>query len=406
MNQVGFSMPTEFGRIIGHLGPKAVFSQVPELRRMLSKSGEWVRQSGLENDLEVVGAWHSDRLLHNPNIYYDDLTGAAHTLNRGTAMDKTEGFMRRAAHVTATISGMHVIDDALRTVAAKAIVQKWANFAHTGKGLSEKRLADLGLSKEMTERILQQFKEEGNFEYVDNLITGKKVVRAHFDNWKDLEAREAFLNSTYRFGRQMVQMNDLGMLHRYFSQPFARILMQFRSFMAGSWTRSTMKAAHMRDMSAAASLLFGSMISGLVYVAQTKLNAIGRSDRDQYEEKMLDWNSIGAAAFARSSESSIIPMIVDSVAPMMGIDPMFSHTRSSGQVSDALFGNPYTSALNSIQQGVSGVAQAVRDGHEVDQKTARTLFSLLPYRNFMPIQMMLNHFISDLPEYAPRNSRG
>lgn len=405
MNQVGFAQITEFGRVLGHLGPKAMFSQLPELRRVLSADGELVRKSGLAEDLEKLGIGGFDRLLHNPGYRYDEMSGAFTSLNRGGVADKVEGFLNRANRVTAEISGLNTANDMLQNMTAKAIVQKFADFAHTGKGFSRKRLADLGLSEEMTERIAKQFKEPGNFKYEKGALTGNRVVRANFDNWSDPIAREAFLNAAYRQARYIVQANDLGTMHRYFSHPLARVIMQFRTFMAGSWTKSTLKAAHMRDRQAAASILFGTMLSALAYVAQTKLKAVGRSDQDEYEERLLSWDNIGKAAFSRTGESSILPMLVDSVAPMMGFDPQFSSTRTSGQTSDILFGNPTMGLFDDIRSGVGGAARALREGEPVSQQTMRTLLSLGIFQNFLPVTMATNALISDLPEYTPKRRK-
>ncbi|QWK78617.1 phage tail tip lysozyme [Ochrobactrum sp. BTU1] len=401
MNQVGFAQITEFGRVLGHLGPKAVFSQLPEMRRILNADGELIRKSGLAEDLEKFGIGGFDRLLHNPGYRYDEMSGAFTSLSRGRFADKAEGFLNRANHVTAEISGLNTANDMLQNMTAKAIVQKWADFAHTGKGFSRKRLADLGLSEEMTERVLKQFKEPGNFHYKNGEFGGK-VLRADFEKWSDPIAREAFLNAAYRQSRYIVQANDLGTLHRYFSHPLARVIMQFRTFMMGSWTKSTLKAAHMRDRQAAASILLGSMLSALAYVTQTKLKAVGRSDREEYEERLLSWESIGKAAFSRTGESSIIPMMVDSVAPMLGFDPQFSATRTSGQTSDLLFGNPTMGLFDDIRTGVGGAATALREGEPMSQQTARTLMGLGLFQNFLPVTMGFNSLISDLPEYTPK----
>ena len=402
MNQVGFAQVAELGRVMGHLGPKAVFSQLPELRRTLNADGELIRASGLAEDLERIGIGAFDRLLHNPGYRYDDLSGSFASLNRGRFADKAEGFLNRASHVTAEISGLNQADDMLRNMTAKAIVQKWMDFAHTGKGFTKARLADLGLSEEMTGRILKQFTKEGNFDTKAGHMTGKKVMRAYFEKWDDLPAREAFLNATYRQSRYIVQANDLGVLHRYFSSPLARIILQFRSFMLGSWTKGTLKAVHMRDRQAVASVLLGSMLAGLSYVAQTKLKAVGRSDREEYEERLLSWKAIGKASFARTGESSIIPMLVDTFNPMLGFDPQFSSTRTSGQTSNLLFGNPTTGFFDDLRTAASGTSQAMWQGEPMSQQTARTWASLLPFQNFLPVTMGLNSLISDLPEYTKK----
>lgn len=403
MGQVGFAQVPEFGRMVAHLGVKAAFSQAPALRRVLNESGESVRKSGIAADLENVLMYGTERFRAVHSYRTDDLSGSPTSLDRGRFRDRLEAKADDLSRFTSDISGMNAANTVLQTWTASALIQKWANFAHTGKGLSGARLADLGLGQEMTDRIKAQFLKEGNFEYTKGAISGKKVLRANFDNWDDLEAREAFISAAYRQARYIIQANDIGNLHRIMGNSLAKTIMQFRTFMLGSWVKGTLKLAHFRDTPAIASVFLGSALAGLTYVVQTKLKALTRGDRDEYERRMLTFENIGAAAFARVGEASIIPMITDSAAPFLGMDPLFSHTRTTSQASDIAFGNPTGNLLDTAQGGLGGAASALVDGRTLSQDEARKLFSLLPLQNTVPATVLFNGLIRDLPAYAPRD---
>ncbi len=402
MGQVGFAQIPEFGRMIAHLGVKAAFSQTPALRRVLNESGESIRRSGLAQDVENVLMYGTERFRATHAYRTDDLSGSPTSLDRGRFRDRLEKNLDDVSHFTSDISGMNAANTVLQTWTASALIQKWANFAHTGKGLSGKRLADLGLAPEMVERIKSQFTKEGNFEYAKGALTKKKVLRANFDKWDDLEAREAFISAAYRQARYIIQANDIGNLHRIMSSTMAKTIMQFRTFMMGSWVKGTLKLAHFRDTPATASVFLGAALSGLSYVIQTKLKALTRGDRDEYEERMLSMKNIGAASFARIGESSILPMLADTAAPFIGMDPLFSATRTSGQTSSLLFGNPSADLLDTASQGLGGAVSSVKDGRSISQQEARSLFSLLPLSNTIPATTLFNGLIHDLPAYAPR----
>lgn len=405
LNQVGFAQVPEFGRLISHLGVKAAFSQTPALRRVLNESGEWVRKSKLHEDIENVLPFGIADLGINKQYRFDELAGNPASLNRGRLRDKAEGVLDTMGEITTHISGLQAMETTMRTWVATGIVQKWMNFAHTGKGLSAARLADLGLDEAMTNRVLGQMRKEGNFETTKGWLSNNKVVRAHFDKWNDLEAREAFLAAAYRDARSIIQSNDIGNMHRVMGNAFAKTLMQFRTFMLGSYVKGTLKAAHFRDGQAAASILMGSMLAGLTYVVQTKLKALGRDDQRQYEEKLLSWQNIGAAAFSRIGESSVIPMLMDTVAPALGRDPLFSHTRTSGQTSDVIFGNPTVNLLNDGVAAMSGLTSPLTKGRKMSQQEANALKAMLPFQNFLPVSMLFNGLIKDLPKYTPRDPK-
>jgi hypothetical protein len=400
MNQVGFAQLSEIGATIGTLGVKAAASQVPAVRRMMSQSGETILKSGLADDLEVWLGTGTERLLHRNNYQLDETTGLAE-VNAGRWRERVDGALNRVNNVTSEISGMRQANIMLERWTSASIVQKFANMAASGKGMSKARLADLGLDEAMTDRVFKMLNEPGNMEYAKGVITGRKVTRAHFGNWADKEAREAFLAAADRMSRQIIQRNDIGNMIPWMSHPAAKMLMQFRTFMVGAYTKQTLKALHFRDGAAIGSALGTMAMGGAAYVAQTKIQGIGRSDRQEWEDKRLSWTSIGTAAFARSGVSSVVPMLVDTGFYAAGQDAVFSHTRTTGQASNMLFGNPTTGGVDDVVAATRSLAGLFED-REWSQEEARQLQRITPFGNSVPIMMLLNGMISDLPEYAPR----
>ncbi|MDX1102269.1 hypothetical protein GOL81_23160 [Sinorhizobium medicae] len=399
MNQVGFAQISEIGATVGTLGFKAAVSQVPAVRRMMGQNGETILKSGLANDLETWLGVGTERLLHRNNYQIDEITGVVEQ-GAGRWRDKVDRALNRMNNVTAEASGMRQANVMLERWTAASVVQKFADMAAKGgKGLSKARLADLGLEPEMAERMMKMFGEPGNFEYAKGLVTGSKVVRAHFDNWTDKPAREAFLGAVDRLTKQIIQRNDIGNLIPWMSHPAAKMLMQFRSFMVGAYTRQTLKSLHFRDGPALGAAIGTMAMAGAAYVAQTKVQSIGRDD--DWAEDRLSWKKIGTASFARAGVSSIVPMLVDTGAYTLGKDAVFSHTRTTGQVSNMLFGNPTTGGVDDLVQAGRALAGLFRaDGWS--QEEARAIPRILPFGNMVPIVMGLNALIHDMPEFAPR----
>ncbi|MER8406988.1 phage tail tip lysozyme [Mesorhizobium sp. M1307] len=403
MNQVGFAQVSEVGMPIAHLGVKASFSQMPAFRRVVNMDGESILRSGLADDIEVWSGFGGERLTPSAEYRFDDLTGI-HDAPSGNWRDKAEHALNVAGRFTSETSGLTTANVALNRWAAASIVQRFADMAHGGKLFSGARFADLGLDPAMTKRVLAAFKEPGNFEYKTGLLTKKKVARAHFAKWKDKEAAEAFRQAAYRLGTTVIQKNDIGNMAMWMSHPAAKLLMQFRSFMVGAYEKNTLKSMHMRDPVAAKALAASMGFAGLSYVIQSKIASIGRSDRDAYLEERLGWDKIGEAAFARAGASSIIPMLIDTGAYFTGQNALFSHTRTTGQASNMMFGNPTTGGLDDIAQAFRGIAGLAED-RAWSQEEARALARVLPFGNSLPVTTAVSAMVGNLPRFAPRDSK-
>lgn len=400
MNQVGFAQISEIGATVGTLGFKAAMSQVPAVRRMMGQNGETILKSGLANDLETWVGVGTERLLHRNNYQIDEMTGSVEA-GAGRWRDRIDRALNRANNVTAEVSGMRQANVMLERWTAASIIQKFSDMAASGgKGMSKARLADLGLGPEMTDRIMKMFGEPGNFEFASGLITNKKVTRAHFGKWADKEAREAFLAAVDRMTKQIIQKNDIGNMIPWMSSPAAKLLMQFRSFMVGAYTRQTLKSLHFRDAPALGAAIGTMAMAGAAYVAQTKVQSIGRDDG--WAEDRLTWKKIGTASFARAGVSSIVPMLVDTSMYAGGQNAVFSHTRTTGQVSNMFFGNPTTGGLDDIVQAGRAVA-GLFEGREWSQEEARAIPRILPFGNMILPVTVLNSMINDMPEFAPRD---
>jgi hypothetical protein len=401
MNQVGFAQLSEIGMPIASLGWKAALSQAPALRRVVNQDGASILKSGLADDLEAILGVGADRLTHSSNYNLEDIT---HLYEEPTSTwkDVVERGLNKANKATSEISGLTQANVMLERWTAAAIIQRFSDMAHGGKAFSAKRLADLGMDKDMTDRVMKMFKEEGNFEHETGFITGRKVMRAHFDKWADKEAREAFIRAAHRFSRQIIQKNDIGNMAMWMSHPLAKIFMQFRTFMVGAYAKQTLKSLNMRDGMALHQLMLTSGLATASYIAQMKLQAMGREDKDKFLSERLNPGNLAAAGFARAGVSSIIPMLVDTGLYASGNDALFSYTRTTGQASNMLFGNPTMGGIDDLTQATRGVAGLFRDG-QWSQDEARSLTRILPFGNALPITMGLNAAISDLPKHPPRN---
>jgi hypothetical protein len=399
MNQAGFAAVPEIGNIVGSAGLKAALSQMPAVRRMISDAGELALKDGLADDIEYALGIGTERLTrYAPSDVYDDVMSVVDDGTKGWR-DHVSNALERANRITADASGMSFVDATTRRWASKAIIQNFANMAATGKGISVKRLADLGIDGEMSKRVLAELK---NPDFLP--MKGKKVAGLRFDGAKDKEAAEFFRRAVIRKTNQVIQKNDVGNLMPFMNGAVGKVIMQFRSFMAASYVKNSLKSLHMRDTEAAIGAAVTTGIAALTYSLQMQAQAIGRSDRDKFLEKRLAPENLFKSAVARSGWSSIAPMIVDTVVPALGGDAQFSYARTTGQTSNILFGNPTLGLLDDITGATKAAAGALRPG-PLSQEELRAVSKIAPFGNALPALSLYNTMISDNPERTPRSAR-
>ncbi|MGY8821354.1 MAG: hypothetical protein ACKVLM_18360 [Pseudomonadales bacterium] len=297
-------------------------------------------------------------------------------------------------NVTTDISGFNWVNQVLHVMSMKSMAQTFLDAARTGKAhhLGEARLRELGIDKELMARIKGEMLKKGGASFGP---TGK-LKRLNLENWDD-EVRVKFGNALRRWGDQVIQENDFGALPGFMSSTTGKLLMQFKSFMIGAYTKQLLNNVKNADRVTTMMFLNGTFAGLVSYLAYVGASAVGKSkyEQERYLDRMLDPMQLAAGAFQRSSISTIIPGIIDMPAMLGLYDPLFD-TRASGLQSNLITGSAsYDLAMKTGQFGQE-VVEAIRDG-EITSNTARSFFSLLPYQNAMGIRNGLNVLYDELP---------
>jgi len=160
----------------------------------------------------------------------------------------------------------------------------------------------------------------------------------------------------------------------------------------------------MRDFTAFSSAMTSTFIAGLVYVAQTHIQAIGKSaqEKDEFLEKRLSFESIGKASFQRSTYSTLLPTFIDTTRQAGGSQPLFNY-RSSGLEINLITGNPSYRLFEKAFVG-GAFTDIVKSGldneYDFSKQSAYKLKAILPWQNMLGITNILQYMIdeSDLPD--------
>ncbi|MGV2049977.1 D-Ala-D-Ala carboxypeptidase family metallohydrolase [Agrobacterium sp. 22-209-1] len=397
MGQVGMAQLAEIGMITCGLGLKTAIRSMPGLRAFMRDARTGKLADADAEALEWISTAGTDTLRGMSHIVTDDFGAPITNAGKSSLMLRAEGAMSRGARAMTVVSGMAPINAYLQRWASKAVLQKFIDMSEEGARVNRKRMRVLGLSDEMQDRIFEAIRK--NAGETTGEREGSKLKRLNLEKWNP-EVRGTFEHAIFRWTRKIIQENDLGQTNTILGHTLGKLFFQFRGFMLGAWTKNTLHNAHMRDWESM-SMILGTMTFGsLAYVGQTHLQAIGRSDREDWLEKRLSPQKVAAAAFQRAGFYSIFPAVADNMAYVAGFDPLFD-SRVTGQPSQGLTAFPALGMIDNAMNSVRGVAGAVQ-GNPFSQPDARAMFGTLPFQNTLPMLWFANTAIRGLPEKDSR----
>ena len=395
MNQVGFTQVGELGNALSIGGLRGVLQAVPAVRSMLKRARDGKIEDPVIRDVIAATGISADRNINQAMNRADTI--GVFSEGRGDWIDKALFLAAPAKRFTADASGMAPVTLMLERIAARCAVQTMTDLAFKARKMSRKRLAGLGMSEEMAERVQNQIRAHA-ITQKSSVFRNYKIKDINANAWDDVEARHVFFAAITRMTKRGIQQNDVGNLNLYMTSTMGQILTQFRSFMLVSWAKQflhNIKANDFRGYSAmAGSVAFAS----LGYMAQVQANAQFREDKEEYLEKMLSLEAIGKASFQRSSWASLFPSLVDTGGAFFTDDPVFAY-RSTQLDTNLISGIP---TVQLISKGL-GTAQAVsrsllNPDLQFSQGQQRALNTLVPFQNAIGIKNALNKLVEMRPE--------
>lgn len=359
--------------------------------------GGWVRAHALDRDLEAFGL-ATEELRNNKFIRWDEGNLASRN-GQSSLASKAENALDLAGRATSHISLFKYINEVSQLWASKAAAQTFADLASAPTSANLKRMASLGLDEKQLSAVLKEIKAHSSIE--EGPLFGGKLTALNLDNWSNTEARVAFENALFRWSRRIIQENDFGSMAKWMSHPAAQMVLQFRVFQTNAWAKQFLHNVHIADPRAFATFAYSMGLGAAVYMVSEQLKSIGRKDRQQHLEKRLDPAQIGKAAFARSAWSSWLPTIADTGRVAVGLKPWFD-TRTSGQPSDFIFGNPGSGLIDDILKATKGTVSPTLQGRARTREDTVNMIRPLIWQNALPVTILMNYLTSGMPDRSPR----
>jgi hypothetical protein len=398
-NQVGFSQIPEMGNVINAGGIRAMVKYMPEFRKIMSRAKDGKLNNEFLDEIEtLVSGTGSNRLVDSTINRTDDFAGVT------TKVGKIEKTLDVAARVTSDFSGFHAVDMASRRLAAITAFDKLAMYATGRLKLTDaalKRYRNIGFSDSELQGVFESIKKNATF--IEGGLTGRKIRRFNIDQWEDQDLANKMSLYMSRHLRRIVQENNYGeMLAIGTDSGLGKTMLQFRNFVITAYSKQLLHGLHMRDFTAFASAMTSTFIAGLVYVAQTHIQAIGKSpeEKQDFLDKRLSYLSIGSAAFQRSTYSTLLPTFIDTIRDPFGAEPLFNY-RSSGLDINLVTGNPtYRLAEKGWGAITDILTSAVDDEFDFSKQSLYKLKAIGPYQNMLGFTNILQYLIdnSDLPD--------
>jgi hypothetical protein len=398
-NQVGFAQIPEMGNIVATAGVRGMIKYIPEFKNIITRAKSGKLSNELLDEIEtVVSGTGSNRLIDSTINRTDDFAGAT------TRVGKVEKTLDIASRITADFSGFHAVDTLSRRLAAITAFDKLAMHA-TGKYKVTKgvlnRYRNIGFSDDELQAVFKNIRENSTF--IEGGLTGRKIRRLNIDNWDDQDLVNKMSLYMSRHLRRVIQENNYGeMLAIGTDSGLGKTMLQFRNFVITAYSKQLLHGFHMRDFTALAGAMSSAFIASLVFVAQTHVQALGKSgsEKEDFLEKRLSIGSIGKAAFQRSTYASLLPVFYDTLASPFGAEPMFNY-RTSGLEINLITGNPtYNLLFDKGFGAIKSIGTALADDeYDFSKQSAYKIKAILPYQNMVGITNILQYMIdeSDLP---------
>jgi hypothetical protein len=397
-NQVGFSQLPELGNVISQAGIRGMIKYIPEFKNILTRAKNGKVNNELLDELEsVVSGTGSNRLIDSTINRTDDFAGMT------TKIGKLEKVLDISNRITSDFSGFHAVDTLSRRLAAITSFDKLAMHAIGKSKVTDavlKRYRNIGFSDDELQAVFKNIRENSTF--IEGGLTGRKIRRLNVDQWKDQDLVNKMSLYMSRHLRRVVQENNYGeMIVLSTESGLAKSLMQFRNFVFTAYSKQLLHGMHMRDFTAFASATSSAFIAGLVYIGQTHIQSLGKSEDEKQDflDEKLSIEAISKAAFQRSTYSTLLPAIYDTGQAITGGEQQFNY-RSSGLDVNLWTGNPTVSLLTKVGKATSSIGKAIRsDEYDFSKQDAYKLKTIAPFQNMLGITNILQHMIdeSDLP---------
>lgn len=391
MAQAGFAQLSEVGNLMAELGVTSTLRSLPSLRDVMRDAQSMRLRDPLLDELEEVTAVGTD-LLRSQIVHRTDEFGNPYFWQYQSPWLRNVDTGLQAGKKAVNMLSMGPVNDFLHRWGVRSISQRYAEIAFNKKNAVgfEGLLMHSGLNAEELEAVLEQIRKHS--EGISGETGRGRLTRLNLDKWDDAYLAERFGAAIERHSATLIQETRPGNIAPWMGTLAGRLLTQFRSFMLVSWSKHALRHMNHRQARNFGAMMASGFAGMMGYTLQSYVKAVGRDDPQGYLEHRLSHENLAKAWLERSSWSSLVPMVIDSLAA----NKVFK-TRSTGLSAD-LMGNPTLDLVESLFDAQAGVrASLLSDDYQFSQEDLRAIMRAMPFQTAVGVDNTFQAILSELP---------
>lgn len=216
----------------------------------------------------------------NPNVGMQYLTDTGTTLSN---------LFAKGADFAATVSGLKYMHRMMHNGFAPVFAEDLIKTIETGKGISEARMWDLGLTPERIDAI--------RTELATHNPTRQKGEAVDWSKWDQLNADNFFGAIQRGTGQALLRMH-LGEAPRWVSETsFGKMMSQFKAAGVVATEKQMMRNAFIKDSNSVMAFTVGLGMAATMYRAKQEAGMLGMSDSEKRRKLEKDYsNPLGVAS--------------------------------------------------------------------------------------------------------------
>jgi hypothetical protein len=299
LNQLGLTSLAELGPTIASVGVGHFVDHLTDaIKAEFKNAGSQLIQDLQHFDVFVP----EERMFRDDRMHEMEAPASTYELMRNA-----DRLLNKASRIQGYTSGFYAIRNIQQRLAMTSGTEKLMQHFRNGNVITPDRLHDLALGDINDLNRMAQYVHNGTVQF-DNQ---GRLVSLNLSQWKP-EDVELFSTTMNAHVNQLVQRAMAGESNYLFRKDgVTSLFTHLKAFPMLAIEKQVLRNSRMMDTEAAMSFMYGLATAGAVYMARQTIN--GRTDR-------LKASDIARGAFGYSNFTGWIPMWVDPLAGMLGMD--------------------------------------------------------------------------------------
>lgn len=404
--QFGLAAISEVARIVGTLGVRRTFTQLPVLAEMIANYKNLDRPA--QNFASFLDAWFSPSTDRLRRTFIDPLGSTEYT-------GPFQNAVRGATNLMSDISGLAPITSFTQQLTAATTLQHLFELGSGAlkKGLDVGAIRSLGLEPDEYKKLAEWV--ASNAELKDGFL-GKRVVGLKNMDAVEMDQLKKFVDRMVRTRIQDVPTR--GDFHKMAFTWWGRLFTQFSTFnMKGIDNFLIQNAGRVKQgggLQVAKEITATAMLAGLIGYGRNYADWWSFKQSRNYEEakkreELLTLEGVVRGSFSGPSEMFLLTKGADAMWGLVDKDPLFAPYRYSGL---SAFGFPgettirnATGIINDAKGALIGKPLGLDIERQITSKTVHMGRMLLPLQNMPGIKQYLNILETEISDEYNLNRR-